>query len=472
MFLIKMATQRKKYLIKNTLLFALNSIGTKLIVFFLVPLYTNAFTTAEYGIIDLVTTISTLVVPILTLNIGEAVMRFSLDDDANQDNIMSVGIFFILISFILGFSVILILYFFPSIIIDKKIIYLYCVSQAIYQTLSCNLRGKEKLLQFAVGNVISTFAAASFNIIFLIVLDIGIKGYFYAYILSYLISCIYCFITGDVLNTLKNYHLDKILLKNMVKYSIVLVPNSLMWWIMNSSDHIMVTAMLGAAANGIYAISYKIPSILSALSTVFNQAWSYSAIHENKSKDREEFNNIMFDKLIHFLVMSTVFIMCITKTFLKVYVQSEYYSAWKYTTYLLVGGFFLTLATFLSTFYTVNKDSKGFLISGTIGAVFNIVLNALFIPKLLIHGAALATCISYIVVFLYRVIDTRKYMVIHVFRFEYMIGYLLVIITALSMMITSKWGGIVLVFEFVIAVCLNKNFVLDCINGIKKIIRR
>lgn len=120
----------------------------------------------------------------------------------------------------------------------------------------------------------------------------------------------------------------------------------------------------------------------------------------------------------------------------------------------------------------MNKDSKGFLISGTIGAVFNIVLNALFIPKLLIHGAALATCISYIVVFLYRVIDTRKYMVIHVFRFEYMIGYLLVIITALSMMITSKWGGIVLVFEFVIAVCLNKNFVLDCINGIKKIIRR
>ena len=118
----EMAMQRKKYLIKNTLLFSLNSIGTKLIVFFLVPLYTKAFTTAEYGIIDLVTTIATLLVPSITLNIGEAVMRFSLDEDANQNEIMSVGVFFIAFSFACCFSVFGVISYFPTIIVDKKLI--------------------------------------------------------------------------------------------------------------------------------------------------------------------------------------------------------------------------------------------------------------------------------------------------------------------------------------------------------------
>lgn len=468
----EMAMQRKKYLIKNTLLFSLNSIGTKLIVFFLVPLYTKAFTTAEYGIIDLVTTIATLLVPIITLNIGEAVMRFSLDEDANQNEIMSVGVFFIAFSFVLGFSVIGVISYFPAIIVDKKLIYVYCVAQGVYQTLSCNLRGQEKLLNYAVGNVLNTFAAAAFNIVFLIVLKIGINGYFYAYICAYLIASIYCFIIGDVAGTIKRYHLNRRLLKNMVKYSIVLVPNSLMWWIMNSSDHIMVTAMLGTAANGVYAISYKIPSILSALSTVFNQAWSYSAIHENKSADREEFNNNMYDNMVRFLVIATIFIMCITKPFLKIYVQSEYYSAWKYIPYLMVGSFFLTLGTFLSTFYTVNKDSKGFLFSGTAGAIVNIILNWLLIPEFAIHGAAFATCVSYIIVFLYRVKDTRKYMVVHVFKPIYIIEYILLILTALSMMIISAEGQVILIVEFVIALVLNYRFILEILKGIKNIVKR
>ena len=49
-------------------------------------------------------------------------------------------------------------------------------------------------------------------------------------------------------------NVDKIKLKEMVRYSVVLIPNTFMWWIMNSSDRIMVTYMISAAANGIYAV--------------------------------------------------------------------------------------------------------------------------------------------------------------------------------------------------------------------------
>lgn len=464
--------QRKKYLAKNTALFALNSIGTRLITFLLVPIYTKAFVTAEYGEVDLVTTIATILVPIITINIGEAVMRFSLDEHAQRDKIVSVGMVFAAFSVLLGTTAFAVLKFFPQITVSGWIVYLYCVLQGLYQTAACNLRGQEKLFQYAIANIISTLLAAILNILFLLVLKIGVNGYFLAYIISFLVSFIYCIVTGGFFKTLKRFNLDKALMKDMIKYSIVLVPNSLMWWVMNSSDHVMVTAMVGIAANGIYAVSYKLPSILSALSTVFNQAWAYSAIHEDKSDDRVAFNNNMYDKLVRFLLIVTIMLMCIMKPFMKFYVDSAYYEAWMYTPYLLTGNFFLTMATFLSTFYTVNKDSRGFLFSGTAGAVINITLNALLIPLIGVHGAALATCISYICVFLYRIIDTRKYMKVEVFRCQYIIGYSVLIVTAISMFVPGTLGQIVLVGEVFVIFVLNNKFIRECFKMVGMITRK
>ena len=87
-----MEISRNKYLIKNTLLFTLGNLGSKLIVFFLIPLYTNTLSTAQYGTIDLVSTVSTVAVPIFTINICESVMRFALDKNADKEQILMVKI--------------------------------------------------------------------------------------------------------------------------------------------------------------------------------------------------------------------------------------------------------------------------------------------------------------------------------------------------------------------------------------------
>ena len=463
---------RGKYLAKNTALFALNVVGTKLIAFLLVPLYTKAFETSEYGMVDLINTIAVILVPIITLNIGEAVMRFGIDEETDKNDISSIGIFFAACSFLLGFLVIPIMHFFPALQVSFPLVYLFCVSQGLYLTFSYNLRGQEKLAQYAIGNILCTFLMAGLNILFLVFLKLGIEGYFYAYIIAYLTSTLYCIAVGDVFKTIRNFRIQSDLAKQMVKYSIVLVPNSFMWWIMNSSDHIMVTSMISIAANGIYAISYRIPSILTAFSQVFNQAWSYSAIHEDKSDDRTAFNNNMYDKLVRSQLLITSFLILIMKPFLRVYVSEAYYEAWQYTPYLLVGYFFLTMATFLSTSYTVNKDSKGFLISGTTGAVINIALNALLIPIIGVHGTAFATCISYIFVFLYRVHDTKKYIVINVFKIQYVVGYVLLIITAASMFIEGTIGYAVMGAELFLCIILNNKFILECFGLGKTIVKK
>lgn len=460
--------KRDKYLLKNTLVFAIGNFGTKFISFFLVPLYTNILSTSDYGTVDLVSTICTVAVPMLSLNIGDAIMRFALDKDANQEKILSTGMVILGITSIISLALIPFSSLVSAISSYGIYVYLYTMTLAYSQIFLCYLRGREQLLHYSIGNIIHTFAIAVSNIILLVFLHKGIKGYLLAYIISNVATATYAFIIGKIYVVFKRFNFDIELTKKMAAYSIVLIPNSFMWWIMNSSDRIMVTSMVGVAANGIYAVAYKVPTLLSTVSNVFNQAWSYSAIKENESADKEEYSNAVYKNMVCTVTLAAGGLLMLMKPFLRFYAGKEYYLAWRYTPYLVIGFVFMTLGTFLSTSYTVNKDSWGFLISGTVGALVNVILNFLLIPYFEAAGAAFATCISYFSVFLFRVFNTRKYIHLNVFRKKDITGIVLCIFMGFSMFLEDKIGQIVLIVEYLIILVLYREFWLSILMGLKK----
>ena len=461
--------QRNKYLLKNTVIFSIGNFGTKIISFFLVPLYTNILTTREYGTVDLIYTIGMVLVPLLTLNIGESIMRFALDKDADCDKIMSTGITILIFGAIIGLLILPIANLFESVSNYSIYIYLYTLTLAFSQIFLCYLRGKEFLLKYSIGNIIQSLTIAIFNIIFLIGMKKGIEGYLMAYILANVCTGLYGFWAGKVNLVIKKYSIDIELSKNMIKYSVVLIPNSFMWWIMNSSDRMMVSAMISVTANGVYAVAYKIPTLLSTITTIFNQAWSYSAIREDESEDKEEYNNRLYDNLVTIVIVVATGLLMIMKPFLSVYVGKEYYAAWHYVPYLIVGFVFMTLGSFIATSYTVHKDSMGFLISGTVGAIINLILNFILIPMMGVSGAAFATCISYFGVFAYRIKDTQKYIKLRVFKRKQICGYALLILSAMTCYLDNCIGQTLLVIEFICIILLNKEFVKDMLKIIFKI---
>ena len=461
--------QRNKYLLKNTVIFSIGNFGTKIISFFLVPLYTNILTTREYGTVDLIYTIGMVLVPLLTLNIGESIMRFELDKDADCDKIMSTGITILIFGAIIGLLILPIANLFESVSNYSIYIYLYTLTLAFSQIFLCYLRGKEFLLKYSIGNIIQSLTIAIFNIIFLIGMKKGIEGYLMAYILANVCTGLYGFWAGKVNLVIKKYSIDIELSKNMIKYSVVLIPNSFMWWIMNSSDRMMVSAMISVTANGVYAVAYKIPTLLSTITTIFNQAWSYSAIREDESEDKEEYNNRVYDNLVTIVIVVATGLLMIMKPFLSVYVGKEYYAAWHYVPYLIVGFVFMTLGSFIATSYTVHKDSMGFLISGTVGAIINLILNFILIPMMGVSGAAFATCISYFGVFAYRIKDTQKYIKLRVFKRKQICGYALLILSAMTCYLDNCIGQTLLVIEFICIILLNKEFVKDMLKIIFKI---
>lgn len=423
---------RAKYLAKNTAAFALFNFGTRIINFFLVPLYTNLLTTEQYGVTDLIFTICSFITPILMFNIGESIMRFPLDKGADRNKIMSVGILVMFVSITMGFFIYVAADFYTPVSEYKSYIYWYTVTYAICEIMLCYLRGKELLIAFSLGNIIKTLTIAGFNILFLVGLSMKVEGYLLAYVLANIVTSIFCFVVGNILDVIRHFSLDKALLLHMIKYSVPLIPNSLMWWIVNSSDRIMITALVDISASGIYAVSSKIPSLISVISTTFNQAFSYSAIHEEESQDRIEFNNRIFDYLFAVVTICGLGVLLIIKYFMRYYVSEAYYIAWTYSVPLVVGTCFMVFSTFFSVSYTVNKDSFGFLKSGIVGAVTNLIFNFVFIHICGAFGAAMATLASYITVFLFRFYDTKKYLPLKVFTGKHIVSIFMLTLGGIS----------------------------------------
>lgn len=439
---------RSKYLLKNTLIFTLGNIGSRMISFFLIPLYTSVLTTKQYGTVDLITTISTVVGSILTLNIAESVMRFGLDKDANKEKNTQCGSVILFVASIAGLLLIPLTKSIMGALDYGFYVYFYTISLSASQLYLCDLRGKELLLQYSIGNILQTFLIAVLNITFLLVLKMETGGYLLAYIIANFIVALYALMVGKGYKTFNFRGIDTERLKKMLRYSIVLIPNTFMWWIMNSSDRVMVTYMIGVAANGVYAVSYKLPTLVSTLTSIFNQAWSYSAIREKGTSDETEYNNSMFKTLVAIVIMMGLGLLIVTKPFLRIYVSSDYYVAWKYTPFLIIGCVYLTLGTFVATSYTVHKDSFGYLVSGMFGAVLNIALNFLLISLVGVYGAALATCVSYIAVFIFRIFHTRKYIRYNVLYIEFVLGTIIFILSSLLMFMDDFVGMILQVILF------------------------
>lgn len=400
---------REKYLVKNTAIFAIGSFGTKIVNMLLVPLYSHILTTDEYGTIDLIFTICMFLEPIIMCNIGEGVKRFALDKNADFDEIRSISIIWIIIGCVVGSPLV---YIINAVFLHSEfliLIYIYTIFLATQNVLLSYLKGQEKLLAFTIISIFTTANVAILNIVFLLMLRIGIKGYYLAYIISYFFAIVIALAVGGYKDVVKKFKFNKRLFFEISKFSIVLVPNSLIWWVINSSDRIMISHINGLSANGLFSVASKIPTLMSAVGSIFNQAWQFSAVKEGKSLDKTAYSNLMYNGLIEFLCLVTGIVFIFTKPAYIMFISKDYLGGWTSSVILTLGFTFLTMATFLGTTYYVEKNMVGNLLSAIFGGVFNIVLNFLLINKIGILGAAVATSMSYIFIFLYRVIDTKKY---------------------------------------------------------------
>lgn len=394
-------------LAKNTVIFAIGTFSSKILSFIMVFFYSRAMQTAEFGMLDILINSAALMLPLAMLGITNAIIRFGLDDENKKSDVFTSG----LIAVGIGFGVLLVVSPAIMLIDDLKnyvvLLYAYVLMSALRHICSFFVRANNQPKLFAIDGVFSTFMTCLLTLIFLIPLKMGIVGYMLAIILADLSSVIFLSINGRLWSFVNFKGLNKRLTGTMIKFSLPLMPTSLLWWVVNVSDRYFVKYMLGDSANGLYAAAYKVPTILTLVATIFLDAWQISAVTEHKSEERNSFYSNIFKTFQGGVFVVGSLLIITAKLVTKILLAESYYDSWQYIPVLIFATVFISFVTFLGNIYLAEKKNVATLLTTLVGAVLNLILNYFLIKQMGAQGAAVATLISYVAVFIIRAVDIK-----------------------------------------------------------------
>ncbi len=399
-----------KTLVSNTALISLGTIGSKLLVFFMVRFYTGYLTTAEFGTADIITQTCNLLLPIISLGITNGVFRFAIDSNHDKKSVFSAGLYTITLGGLLFLIIAPLLAISPQLRSYLWLIVIYTMASCYHSLCAQFIRAKNKTAFFAVQGIINTALVIVFNILFLAVFHFGITGYVLSVALADGLTSLLIFVKEKLWREIVRKP-NKSTLKQMLGFSIPMIPATIFWWVTSVSDRYMVTWFLGEAENGIYAVSNKLPTVLTLVSTVFMQAWQFSAISEseNDKKEHIEFYGKVWASFQSVMFLAGSAITALAVPMIKILTTESFYSASEFVPMLALAMVFSAFANFMGSVYVVEKRSKNSFLTTMVGAALNIILNLLLIPKIGSQGAAIATFVSYLAVFIIRTYDAKKY---------------------------------------------------------------
>ena len=464
-----------KTLVSNTALISFGTFGSKLLVFLMVRFYTGYLTTAQYGTADLISQTANLLLPVISLGITDGVFRFAMDSKADKRSVFSSGVFTITLgglAFLVIAPILFLTHQFDGYI---WLIVIYTMASCYHSLCSKYIRALGSTAFFAVQGIINTSLVIVLNILFLAVFNMGITGYVLSVVIADAASTLLIFVREKLWRdiTLK---IDKTIFKDIIRYSIPMIPATIFWWVTSVSNRYLVNYFEGADANGIYAVSYKLPTLLTLISTVFMQAWQFSAVTESEN-DKEEHIDF-FSKVwgsfqsVMFLVGSGVVALSIPLIDILTS-DKAYFSAWKYVPMLTMAMVFSAFTNFMGSVYIVEKRSKNSFLTTMVGAVLNIILNFILIPSPLgVQGAAIATFVSYLLIFVIRAVNVIKYIPFNMYFKTVIINTAILLVQTVFMVCNLPFNIAVQAAAIIVLGIVNfrfiKIFVLKMLSFLKR----
>ena len=464
---------KNKYqrLISNTAILGIGTFSSKLLVFLMVRFYTACLTPHEYGIADIITQTANLLIPLLSLGIAEAVFRFALDRDEDPARVFTTGLLTVLGGGAVFLFVVPLFNAFDFFHGYGFMIWAYTFFSCLHTVAIQFMRARGRMKQFAGYGILSTAVTIVLNLIFLLGFDMGITGYVLSVILSDVLVTALLFFTESLWKFVRFSTLTKKHFSRMLRFAVPMIPTTVFWWITNAADRYMVLDMIGEDANGQYALAYKIPTLLILFSGIFIEAWQFSAVRERGDSEHSQFFETVFDSFQALMFIAGCALTAFAK--IAVYVMADdpsYYPAWQYIPVLSVATIFSSLVTFMGSVYLVEKKSVLSFITSMIGATINIILNLLLIPTFLgVNGAAIATFMSYFVVFVIRAINGQKYIRFNMHPLKLAVNTLIAGIQAFCMVVETPGWIAVQILSLCLIFTLNAR---PIIAGVLQVLRR
>ncbi len=437
------------------MIYGLGGIISRLIAVFLLPIYTVYLGTVGFGKIETIVALTSVLVILLRMGITSAFFRFYFDseDAARRTLVVRTSFWFTMgmatLGLVLGFV------FAPEIsswlsLDDPWIVragFVGLWAQMNYAQVAALFRVEERPVGFAIASIANVLITIGATIALVVGAHKGAIGAVVGNFLGTLTVYV-------VLLAYRRYQLgfqfDRGLLRAMNRFGLPLVPSALALWVINLIDRLFINGYDGQSEVGIYSLAVRIASIVVFLMTAFQLAWpafAYSIRDESAAK-----------RTYSYVLTYLLFITCWMSLALGAL------APWIVDILAPKGNFarsaeavpLLCFATAAYSGYSVlaigigrmRQTQLNWIVSGA-AAVVNIVLNIALIPEFGMMGAAVATLVAYLALFIGMWLRSRQvYPVAYQWRRIVTLATVAVALTAVAWAVGSLTVAIVLTLAF------------------------
>jgi len=409
---------RIKKNIKHTAIYSLGNIATKLIGIVLLPLYTTHITVAEYGILGILEITILLLTQLLILSQNQALLRFyNLNEyrDKKKNTLFTINIFLVTIGLV---------FVLMGCTFSNKLSLLFSkpAEFSIYFRLSCLiifirvlnnlylsvLRADEKSRLYTISNIVKLLFIMGFNIYFVAFARIGIKGILYSYLIGDGVLFLILF-PGRIFEMTPKF--DSKILKAALIFGFPLIFSSLSHMLLNMGNRYILKLLVNYEEVGLYNLGYKVAGVLNMfLIQSFTLGLLPSAYKMYGQKGDKRYYSKMLTYFMFVLCWSGLGLSLFSKEVIKLLaLNPDYWAAYTVVpvivlAYVFSGG---KSVTSLGMYLT---GKTRFIAYNTIFAMLlNIGLNFLLIPKYGMMGAAIATLITFIVLYVISQIMSNRF---------------------------------------------------------------
>lgn len=209
--------------------------------------------------------------------------------------------------------------------------------------------------EFAFNGILGAIFLLGSTFLFLRIFRLGVNGYLLAFIVANVVSVMYLYYKVNIKSYIEFSQCNKFLLRNMIIYSLPLIPNMLSWWVTNISSRYIIAGYCGLGIAGLFAGASKIPALINVVSSVFQQAWQFASVKEYQESTKSEFYSRVFHYYSFFVTMSSAVILAILPYVSRFILKGEFYEAWIYTPLLLFSATLGCYSIFLEHFILLSR---------------------------------------------------------------------------------------------------------------------
>ena len=408
----------KQGVIKNAMFYTFGNLLLKAFSFFLIPLYTGFLSPEEYGVLNLSIGFTSVISMLLMLGLQYAVIRFYADYKEEQDKVARMfGSVVTLISCLgIALSILLIIFrnfwapFFFENLPFTPIVFLsiiIAVVQGLYTVYQDMLKGMQEARRSIILTYIFFFLLLGSNIYTVVYLKLGATGILLSTMFVHVVMLVLMFV-DLIKRKLFICTIDTSLIKELLKYSLPLVPHSIAYTISNYITRLVISSKLSLSTLGIYSLSSQFGGlgdiILNSIQSAF-QPWMFERLNKSNNICRSEISSLSY-MLMWVYGLFFILVAIFSQEAVILMANEDYIDAWIYVPALIASISIKSPLYFYNNFLYYDKIKTRYLFTtSVIGSILCILFTWLLVPNFGIYGAVLASIIGMFV----RLIFTLKH---------------------------------------------------------------